>query len=588
MSRFLLLAALAGLCNGCSRQGYQCISDQSVNCQCWSENRCNRRELGEGDFDVDVALRKGGKSFSGGSKSSSSWGGGNKGGSVFGSSSSSSCRTVQRCSESFRVNCDGNGCKDWTGQCFDDTEVCGTTWEGDLSRSFCNFKGGSTMPSNYISWKNHMSDTDYCGGSCCESCAQRGARNDGDWFIKNLQAFPRAEVICNPDNATDCMEGTIPAELIIGDDGSSPFFSIRERTTLMVTDGEMLTGGQPQDVTVVPSQCAGFWNSFSCQRNIPECQSSTDGNGLAKPERCYDTCYQVSECLDAFLLRCVNLSFSDVGWGDCDNFTWDRANGESCNPGFSCQGIQVNTTLTARLLRNCNLATEKCEARPYMLNGGYCARGEDLKNLCEQFQQYPEVRRKDEGESAPLGIIVGVSIAFFVIPALVFIACICFRRRKKNQQQVQPEPDKMGGLPPNQGGPPPPQNGPPPPAWGSGAPPPPPPVAGPLPAGWQELRDAQGKVYYYNHNTGATQWERPPVWGAPPPPQAWQQGVAPTTAGGGAPLPSYANNVTPAGPPPPPPAPTLPPGWVEIKDPSGRPYYENHITKTTQWERPVY
>eukprot|EP00961_Rhodomonas_salina_P168083 2265926-Rhodomonas_salina.1 len=95
MSRFLLLAALAGLCNGCSRQGYQCISDQSVNCQCWSENRCNRRELGEGDFDVDVALRKGGKSFSGGSKSSSSWGGGNKGGSVFGSSSSSSCRTVQ-------------------------------------------------------------------------------------------------------------------------------------------------------------------------------------------------------------------------------------------------------------------------------------------------------------------------------------------------------------------------------------------------------------------------------------------------------------------------------------------------------------
>eukprot|EP00961_Rhodomonas_salina_P069647 935074-Rhodomonas_salina.1 len=28
--------------------------------------------------------------------------------------------------------------------------------------------------------------------------------------------------------------------------------------------------------------------------------------------------------------------------------------------------------------------------------------------------------------------------------------------------------------------------------------------------------------------------------------------------------------------------------WVEIKDPSGRPYYENHITKTTQWERPVY
>ena len=32
-----------------------------------------------------------------------------------------------------------------------------------------------------------------------------------------------------------------------------------------------------------------------------------------------------------------------------------------------------------------------------------------------------------------------------------------------------------------------------------------------LPAGWSEAKDAQGRVYYYNTRTRATQWQKPTV-----------------------------------------------------------------------------
>ena len=32
---------------------------------------------------------------------------------------------------------------------------------------------------------------------------------------------------------------------------------------------------------------------------------------------------------------------------------------------------------------------------------------------------------------------------------------------------------------------------------------------GPPPSVWQELKDDQGRTYYYNSQTGASQWERP-------------------------------------------------------------------------------
>ncbi len=33
----------------------------------------------------------------------------------------------------------------------------------------------------------------------------------------------------------------------------------------------------------------------------------------------------------------------------------------------------------------------------------------------------------------------------------------------------------------------------------------------PLPPGWEERRDANGRIFYVNHNTRTTQWERPTV-----------------------------------------------------------------------------
>lgn len=31
----------------------------------------------------------------------------------------------------------------------------------------------------------------------------------------------------------------------------------------------------------------------------------------------------------------------------------------------------------------------------------------------------------------------------------------------------------------------------------------------PLPEGWEERTDANGRTYYVNHNARTTQWERP-------------------------------------------------------------------------------
>ncbi|XP_059155940.1 E3 ubiquitin-protein ligase NEDD4-like isoform X2 [Physella acuta] len=67
----------------------------------------------------------------------------------------------------------------------------------------------------------------------------------------------------------------------------------------------------------------------------------------------------------------------------------------------------------------------------------------------------------------------------------------------------------------------------------------------PLPPGWEQQMDPSGKVYYVNHTTRTTQWNRPTE------------------------------------------SSTLPPGWEERTDANGRFYYVNHNTRTTQWERPT-
>ncbi|CAN0529660.1 unnamed protein product, partial [Ectocarpus sp. 12 AP-2014] len=78
---------------------------------------------------------------------------------------------------------------------------------------------------------------------------------------------------------------------------------------------------------------------------------------------------------------------------------------------------------------------------------------------------------------------------------------------------------------------------------------------GPLPPGWSAKTTATGTVYYENHVTKITSWERPTAPAAP---------------------------VAHASSPPP-----LPPGWSAKTTSSGAVYFENHVTKTTSWERPA-
>ncbi|XP_070617813.1 LOW QUALITY PROTEIN: NEDD4-like E3 ubiquitin-protein ligase WWP2 [Erythrolamprus reginae] len=61
-----------------------------------------------------------------------------------------------------------------------------------------------------------------------------------------------------------------------------------------------------------------------------------------------------------------------------------------------------------------------------------------------------------------------------------------------------------------------------------------------LPAGWEQRELPNGRVYYVDHNTKSTTWERP-----------------------------------------------LPPGWEKRVDPRGRHYFVDHNTRTTTWQRPT-
>ncbi|KAM9301602.1 NEDD4-like E3 ubiquitin-protein ligase WWP2 [Gastrophryne carolinensis] len=61
-----------------------------------------------------------------------------------------------------------------------------------------------------------------------------------------------------------------------------------------------------------------------------------------------------------------------------------------------------------------------------------------------------------------------------------------------------------------------------------------------LPAGWEQRELSNGRVYYVDHNTKTTTWERP-----------------------------------------------LPPGWEKRVDNRGRYYYVDHNTRTTTWQRPT-
>ncbi|XP_051569015.1 E3 ubiquitin-protein ligase Itchy isoform X3 [Myxocyprinus asiaticus] len=65
---------------------------------------------------------------------------------------------------------------------------------------------------------------------------------------------------------------------------------------------------------------------------------------------------------------------------------------------------------------------------------------------------------------------------------------------------------------------------------------------GPLPQGWEQRADQNGRVYYVDHIKKRTTWDRPEP---------------------------------------------LPPGWERRVDPMGRVYYVDHISRTTTWQRPT-
>lgn len=134
---------------------------------------------------------------------------------------------------------------------------------------------------------------------------------------------------------------------------------------------------------------------------------------------------------------------------------------------------------------------------------------------------------------------------------------------------------------------------------------------GPLPAGWERRIDPLGRMYYVDHNTRTTTWNRPSASAAvnhsaqdnetnaardqhnrriladdlleatnpayrgnntqtaQPPPQAQQVQTSVTTS-------TSTTAVSGA----------LPAGWEERYTPEGRPYYVDHNTRTTTWVDP--
>uniref|UniRef100_A0AC35TK06 HECT-type E3 ubiquitin transferase n=1 Tax=Rhabditophanes sp. KR3021 TaxID=114890 RepID=A0AC35TK06_9BILA len=97
----------------------------------------------------------------------------------------------------------------------------------------------------------------------------------------------------------------------------------------------------------------------------------------------------------------------------------------------------------------------------------------------------------------------------------------------------------------------------------------------PLPAGWEIRRDPRGRVYYVDHNEKKTTWQRPTADFLAAHDQ-WQtnRDQAIVSMGG-----RFLHNNEEVDP--------LPDGWARREDPqSGRPYFVNHITKTTQWADP--
>ncbi|CAF3926988.1 unnamed protein product [Rotaria magnacalcarata] len=111
-----------------------------------------------------------------------------------------------------------------------------------------------------------------------------------------------------------------------------------------------------------------------------------------------------------------------------------------------------------------------------------------------------------------------------------------------------------------------------------------------LPPGWEERVDGRGRVYFVDHNTRTTTWIRPTAMHLSNVAQ-WQNQYArshsmfnqfehrflPQTEND---TPVNDTPVNDSNEEP------LPEGWQRMFDNQGRPYFVNHLSKTTQWEDP--
>ncbi|KAI9505687.1 hypothetical protein GGI25_002404 [Coemansia spiralis] len=114
-----------------------------------------------------------------------------------------------------------------------------------------------------------------------------------------------------------------------------------------------------------------------------------------------------------------------------------------------------------------------------------------------------------------------------------------------------------------------------------------------LPQGWEQRIDHLGRVYYVDHNTRTTTWRRPQASGNAPaiePSDTERQqhmnrtlpdtgnSSTPSATGRATPSGGTASSGSSLGP--------LPSGWEQRFTPEGRPYFVNHIARTTTWDDP--
>ncbi|XP_053573480.1 E3 ubiquitin-protein ligase NEDD4 isoform X2 [Bombina bombina] len=106
------------------------------------------------------------------------------------------------------------------------------------------------------------------------------------------------------------------------------------------------------------------------------------------------------------------------------------------------------------------------------------------------------------------------------------------------------------------------------------------PTSSGLPPGWEEKQDDKGRLYYIDHNTRTTTWEKPAMLG---PIETAQQCSTESSSASCQPQVTTSDSTqvssnTESG--------LLPKGWEIRHAPNGRPFFINHITKTTTWESP--